>query len=90
MASYDDDFDYGALSVDHQREFVYELIGFTQQELDPESRALFWDVMYNDELSMGERLEIYEQLSDHIRHEYGIEFDDIWDWEAFRTWYESQ
>lgn len=90
MATYDDDFDYGSLSVDHQREFLYELIGFTQQELDSEARSLFWDVMYNDELSMPDRLAIYEELSDHIRDEYGIEFDDIWDWEAFRTWYESQ
>jgi hypothetical protein len=87
---YDDDFDYGGLSEDHQREFLYELIGFTERELDQEARSLFWDVMYNNELSLGQRLELYEQLNDHIRTEYGIEFDDVWDWEAFRSWYDAQ
>lgn len=93
MAYRDDDddeaFDYGSLSIEHQQEFVYELIGFKDRELDSDARAMFWDVMYNDELSLGGRLEAYEDLTEYLWEEYGIEFSEIWDWEDFRAWYEG-
>jgi hypothetical protein len=86
----DEDFDYGSLSDEHQREFLYDLIGFTQRELDYETRDMFWNVMYNDDLTIGERLSLYQDLNSHIWNEYGINFEEIWDWEAFREWYDTQ
>lgn len=93
MARYDDEdesFDYGSLPDVQQQEFLYELIGFTNDALDRDLRDMFWDVMYNDELSIGERLDVYESLSQYVWDEYGMQFEDIWDWDAFREWYESQ
>lgn len=88
---YDDDeqFDYGSLPPDTQRDFLYELIGFNENARDSEVRSLFWDVMYNDELSIGERLSAYDQLVDYLWNEYGMSFGDLWDWESFRQWYET-
>jgi len=84
----DEDFDYGSLSEDHQRDFLYDLIGFTHVEIDSEARDLFWSVMYDDELSVGQRLDLYDQLTVYIQDNYGIDFNEIWDWEAFREWYD--
>jgi len=88
---FDDDeesFDYGSLPEVQQQEFLYTLIGFQDNALDNEARGMFWDVMYNDELSVGERIQAYEDLSEHLWDLYGLNFEDIWDWEAFRDWYE--
>jgi hypothetical protein len=32
-------------------------------------------------------MEAYEDLKDILWDEYGIDFEEIWDWEAFREWY---
>lgn len=88
---YDDDeqFDYGSLPPENQRDFLYELIGFTENARDPDVRNMFWDVMYNDELSIGARLDTYDRLVDYLWNEYGMSFGDLWDWESFRSWYET-
>ncbi len=87
----DENFDYGSLSIEHQREFTYELLGWEpgglRQPLDNDVRETFYDVMYNDDLSYGQRMEAYEDLKEILWDEYGIDFEEIWDWEAFREWY---
>ena len=88
MAKDDDDEFEPPDSIDDQRDFLYELIGFKDDDpQDREVRDLFWDVMYNDELSYGQRLDIYEQLSQYLQEHYGLDFQDVWDWESFREWY---
>src|SRR5262245_62082310 len=94
MADYDefdDDekFDYGSLPLENQQEFLYELIGFDADPGDVTAHELFWEVMYNDELTQSERDALYEQLQDYLYDEYGMYFDDVWDWEDFREWYEG-
>jgi len=86
----DESFDYGSLPDIQQQQFLYDLIGFTGNAQDSELRDMFWDVMYNDELSIGQRLDLYESLSTYVFDEYGMEFEDIWDWDSFREWYENQ
>jgi hypothetical protein len=86
----DESFDYGSLPEIQQQEFLYDVFGFTHDALDSEARELFWDVMYNDELSYGQRMDKFEELADYIWDEYGIMFEDVWDWESFREWYDSQ
>lgn len=90
MAYEEDDeegFDFGSLPEEQQQEFLYDLIGFKDNALDNEARDLFYDVMYNNELSMGERLDAYNELTIYIYDEYGLVFEEIWDWDAFREWY---
>lgn len=89
---YDDDeaFDYGSLDEIHQQYFVYDLIGFHGPTLDIEARNLFWDVMYNDNLTAEQREATYDELVRMMYDEYGIDFAEIWDWDDFRAWYDSQ
>lgn len=89
---YDDDdeqFDYGSQPIENQKEFLYDLIGFNQNALDNDARTMFWDVMYNDELSVGARLDTYDRLVDYLWNEYGMDFAELWDWDDFREWYDS-
>ena len=86
----DDEFDYGSLPEVQQQEFLYDLIGFSQAPRDYEAHTLFWDLMYNDDLTISERLDKYDELSDYLWAEYGLSFEDIWNWDDFRGWYESQ
>lgn len=80
--------DLSSLPKEHQQSFLYDLIGF-KEDVPGDSfvRDTFWDVMYNDELSLQQRMDLYDELSDYLYDEYGLEFDDIWDWDAFREWY---
>jgi hypothetical protein len=32
----------------------------------------------------------YAELVEYMWDEYGIDFEDAWDWEDFKAWYESQ
>lgn len=93
MADYEDydedDFDFGSLPEIQQQHFLYNLIGFKTIPQDTEAHNLFWELMYNDNLNYDERQEAYQQLSDYLYDEYGLMFDDIWDWEDFRSWYEN-
>lgn len=88
---WDDDaeFDYGSLPLEQQQEFLYDLIGFAGTTHDYEARSYFWDLMYNDELTSDQRLDIYEEFSQYLWDEYGLQFEDVWDWDAFREWYET-
>ena len=47
----------------------------------------FVGVMFDDNLSPDFRHATYDALSDYIMDEYGIDFDDIFDWDAYREWY---
>lgn len=91
MADYydDDEFDFGTLPEVQQQEFLYDLIGFDSAPQDTEAHGLFWTLMYNDELSMEDRIDAYHELSDYLEQEYGLVFADIWDWEDFRSWYDN-
>jgi len=79
-----DEFDRG----EHQ-ESLYELIGFNTEPSDPAVHDLFWEVMYNDELTADQREDYYEQLEVYLYDMYGLDFEDLWDWEDFREWYDA-
>lgn len=88
---YDDDrFDYGSLPPDQQQEFLFEQLGFIGAPRDETARDLFRDLMYNDNLSESQRLDVESEFIAYLYDEYGIDFYDVWDWEDFRAWYDSQ
>lgn len=91
---YDDDddesFDYGSLPPIQQETFLFEQLGFTGAPRDTEARDMFRDLMYNDNLSGPDRLDIEAQFIAYIYDEYGINFYEVWDWDDFRAWYSSQ
>jgi hypothetical protein len=86
-----DDEGFYDVPVEEQQEFLYATLGFaddTQQ--DQTAHDLFWSFAYDDTLSYGERLQIYDEFAEYVYDEYGIDFELIWDWDAFREWYDAQ
>lgn len=78
------------MSYEEQQEFLYDIIGFTDASFDQTAHDLFYDAMYNDDLSIDERIEMFDELQDYLYDEYGLYFTDVWDWDDFREWYASQ
>lgn len=85
--AYDDD---DEMSYEEQQELLYDIIGFTDASFDQTAHDLFYDAMYNDNLTIDERIEKFDELQDYIYDEYGLYFADVWDWEDFREWYATQ
>ena len=86
----DESYDYSELPDGDQRDFLYENLGFGEQAIDQDAHDLFWQVYYNDELSIPDRDRALADLNDYLWEAYGIDFEALWDWEDFRAWYESQ
>ena len=84
-----DDFQPDDPQHEIDQHFLYELIGFGEDPTDPTMHDLFWDVMYNDELTYDQRVDIYEQLSVYLYESYGLDFENLWSWEDFREWYDA-
>jgi hypothetical protein len=51
---------------------------------DQHAHDLMWEAIVND------NQDAYQELVDYMWDEYDIDFEDAWDWEDFREWYESQ
>lgn len=45
--------------------------------------------MFGDDIAGDHRAMVIDMLHDYLEREYGYEFDDFYDWEAFREWYDS-
>jgi hypothetical protein len=56
-------------------------------ERDPELQSLFDDAMFNPDLSREERQEAYEMMIDYMWEAYALDFEDVFDWEAYREYY---
>lgn len=54
---------------------------------DRHAQALFNEGYFNFELPSDERVAIREALDEYLMNEYGIDFDEIFDWEAWRDAY---
>lgn len=74
---------------------MYDIIGFIPEQqdytwnpnYDPGVHQLFWDYWYNDEPPFDR--DVIEEMLRELLFEYGIDYADLWDWEAFREWYDS-
>lgn len=52
-------------------------------------QALYDEALFNFDLSNEDRAAIMETMRDYVWDEYGIDFDDVFDWEAYREAYDS-
>ena len=54
-------------------------------------QALYDEALFHDIHGNGSPQHdfLMEQLIDYLRDTYGIEFDDVFDWEQWRRWYEQ-
>lgn len=57
---------------------------------DTTLQGLFDLAMFDPDASPSQRQEAYDNLVDYLWTEYNIDFEDVFDWEDYRTWYESQ
>lgn len=84
------DYDEEGPSREEQQELLYDVIGFLDAPYDETAHNLFYDAMYNDDLTIDQRMEMFEELEEYLYDTYDIYFADVWDWEDFREWYALQ
>lgn len=84
------DYDEEGPTRAEQQELLYDVIGFLDAPYDETAHTLFYDAMYNDELTIDQRTETFEELQEYLYDTYDIYFADVWDWEDFREWYALQ
>jgi hypothetical protein len=53
-------------------------------------QELFDNALFDFELDRGERMEARDDLRDYLWEVYGMDFDESFDWEDYRSWYDSQ
>lgn len=56
---------------------------------DPYLQDLFDAAMFDPDISPEEREEAYQNLVQYLEDEYDLDFEDIFDWEDYREWYDS-
>ena len=56
---------------------------------DRQLQALYDSALFNHDVSSDDRAAIIEGLRDYMWDEYGVDFDDVFDWEAYREAYDS-
>ena len=57
---------------------------------DPELQTLFDRAMFDNTVTGDERDAAYDALVEYLWEEYEIDFDDMFDWEDYREWYDTQ
>lgn len=58
-----------------------------RMENDNLLQVLYFEGLYDLDLPVEERVDLYEKLIEHMWDTYGLDWDDIFDWEAWREWY---
>lgn len=51
---------------------------------------LFDTAMFDPDATHAERTEAYDILVDYMWDEYGIDFEETFDWVDYKEWYDSQ
>lgn len=82
MAYFDDGNWYDEYNInDNLASNLDDIIGDDEHLQDLIERALF-DEVHGSELDLTE-------LEEYLLEEYGIEFDEVFDWDDWRSWYEG-
>jgi len=82
----DEEYEY---SIEEQQERLYEIIGFGEPPADQYLHDLFYTYYYDNNIRIQDRIDLYDRLVERLADVYGIDFDQTWDWEDFRMWYEG-
>lgn len=76
-------------SLAYQQEQLYDIIGFGEPPSDQYVHDLFYMYYYENDIPINERIDLYERLVERLSDVYGIDFDETFDWEDFRMWYDG-
>lgn len=52
-------------------------------------QGLFDTAMFDPDATHEQREEAYDALIDYMWDTYGIDFEDVFDWEDYREWYDA-
>lgn len=78
--SWDVDDYFGDVTADPDE--VYEVLFGDGSEHDQHAQDLFMEAFFNDNDAA------YIDLVEYMWEEHGIDFEDAFDWEDFRAWYD--
>lgn len=70
-----------------ERDQYTDAFGSTFAFNDGTAQALFNEGYFNHDIGSDERIAIRDALNDYLLQEYGIDFDAVFDWEAWREAY---
>lgn len=80
----EDDLFIGALENVGDQGKAYEMLN------DEWLQFLYHESLFDREnMSTAERANVYESLEAYVLEEYGIDFSEIYDWEAYREAYDT-
>lgn len=89
---WDDDFDYFIPESwsEEQADLYDQLVGSDPIVAgDQQLQFLYQEALFDMDLSAPDRQIIIDMLDEYLWEEYQIEFDDVFDWESYREWYEN-
>lgn len=88
MAWYDTDSwsgdDYFEEYADSNPDEVNEILFGDAMHVDMHAQELFMEAFFNDNDAA------YIDLVEYMHDEYDIDFEDAFDWQDFREWYDAQ
>lgn len=90
--AWDDDFDYYVpekWSEDQAQLYDDMIEGNSAIAADQQLQFLYEEALYDMDLSPMDREIILGMLEDYLWEEYDIVFDEVFDWHAYREWYEN-
>ena len=56
---------------------------------DDFAQIMFHEAFFDLDINPEERDQYYEQLTEYLASGYEIDFDETFDWEDYRDWYEA-
>jgi hypothetical protein len=80
------DFDDFASHFSATEDFLWN-DAFGNEFQDTTAQALFHAAYFDQDYTTSERVAIREALAEYLEDEYDIDFDDVFDWEAWRESY---
>lgn len=90
--AWDDEFDYFVpASWSEEQASMYDDLVNANPAIagDQQLQFLYQEALFDMELSPPDRQIIIDMLDEYLMDEYGIDFDDMFDWQNYREWYDS-
>lgn len=72
--------------------YLYDDMGSTLPQSfmdDRMTQALYDTALFNYDISPGDRAAVMDALKDRLWDEYGVDFDDVFDWDNYREAYDN-
>lgn len=63
--------------------------GNGELENDRFVQALYDTALFNHDISARDRAAVLDALKDYMWDEYGVSFDDVFDWDGYRSAYDT-